>query len=320
MGYGEGGSEASPLAASTGGTRMMAKKQYYHDYLKLDQLLSSQQPLSAREEKPEGEHDEMLFIVIHQTYELWFKQVLHEIRAVVRMFENPMLSERESSRALHHMNRVCSILRHLVNQWDVLETMTPTDFMTFRDYLYPASGFQSVQFRELENLLGLDPSRRIKYQNASYEAVLTPEHQARVLETEKQTTLLRALERWLERTPFVQLASWDFLASYRQAAEDMYDEDAALVGAHFDPQSDAAHTEQAKIAENKRDFLALFDESEHERLVGQGLKTLSFKATQAALLITLYADQPQLSVPNQLLARVVDVDALLSQWRHRHAL
>lgn len=82
---------------------------------------------------------------------------------------------------MHHLDRVCVILRLLVSQFDVLETLTPMDFMTFRDDLYPMSGFQSVQFRMLENRLGMDSSRRIQYQNAAYHATLSKEHAEQVL-------------------------------------------------------------------------------------------------------------------------------------------
>lgn len=117
----------------------------YSNYLKLDELLSLQRPLS---EGPE--HDEMLFIVIHQVYELWFKQVLHELDYLQRL-----LSGNETPPALHTLKRVLTILKIMVAQLDILETMTPLDFLAFRDRLEAASGLQSRQFRELEFALGL---------------------------------------------------------------------------------------------------------------------------------------------------------------------
>lgn len=117
----------------------------YSDYLKLNTLLNSQKPLS---EGPE--HDEMLFIIIHQAYELWFKQILHEIDHLKKL-----LHANDLPRALHTMKRILTILKVLVHQTDILETMTPLEFLTFRDRLESASGFQSFQFRELEFSLGL---------------------------------------------------------------------------------------------------------------------------------------------------------------------
>ena len=116
----------------------------YSSYLKLDELLSLQQPLS---EGPE--HDETLFIVIHQVYELWFKEILHEVDYLTKLLER-----RDTARALHTLKRVLTILKVVVAQIDVLETMTPLEFLTFRERLESGSGFQSFQFRELEFLLG----------------------------------------------------------------------------------------------------------------------------------------------------------------------
>ena len=116
----------------------------YSHYLELDKILSAQQP---RSEGPE--HDEMLFIIIHQVYELWFKQVLHEVDYLAAR-----LREGDQPRALHTLRRILTIFKTLVAQIDILETMTPREFLSFRDRLDTASGFQSHQFRELEFLLG----------------------------------------------------------------------------------------------------------------------------------------------------------------------
>ncbi len=116
----------------------------YSEYLKLDQLLGLQQPVS---EGPE--HDEMLFIVIHQVYELWFKELLHELDYLQRL-----LMGNDGVRAQHTFKRILTILKVLVAQIDILETMTPLEFLSFRDRLESGSGFQSVQFRELEGVLG----------------------------------------------------------------------------------------------------------------------------------------------------------------------
>src|SRR5215470_5006426 len=125
----------------------------YTSYLRLDELLDLQTPASR--EAPGGEeHDEMLFIVIHQVYELWFKQILHEVRRL-----QDRLEADDGPAALHTLKRIIAILKTIVAQIDVLETMTPRQFTSFRDRLDAASGFQSAQFRELEAVLGRrDPS------------------------------------------------------------------------------------------------------------------------------------------------------------------
>ena len=116
----------------------------YQNYLKVPELLSLQSPLSDPEE-----HDETLFIVIHQVYELWFKVVLHELDRVCALFVAA-----DGARAAATLKRVLTVLKVLVAQLDILETMTPVEFESFRDRLESASGFQSAQFRELEYVLG----------------------------------------------------------------------------------------------------------------------------------------------------------------------
>ena len=116
----------------------------YSEYLKIDELLSLQRPLS---EGPE--HDEMLFIVIHQVYELWFKELLHELDHLMAL-----LGRNDGARAGHTLKRILTVLKVLVAQLDILETMTPLEFLSFRDRLESGSGFQSFQFRELEAVLG----------------------------------------------------------------------------------------------------------------------------------------------------------------------
>jgi tryptophan 2,3-dioxygenase len=126
----------------------------YSSYLKVPELLALQVERSRGEDGAAAEHDELLFIVIHQVYELWFKQVRHELRAVQRALEAD-----DTDRALHLLNRVLKILKTLVAQVDVLETMTPLQFLSFRDRLESASGFQSAGFRQVEAMLGLrDPA------------------------------------------------------------------------------------------------------------------------------------------------------------------
>jgi tryptophan 2,3-dioxygenase len=117
----------------------------YGDYLRIDDLLTLQRPRSSG-----PEHDEMLFIIIHQVYELWFKELLHEIDRVMHLLESD-----ESHRAQHTLKRVLTILKVMVAQLDILETMTPLEFLSFRERLDAASGFQSDQFRQIEFVLGV---------------------------------------------------------------------------------------------------------------------------------------------------------------------
>jgi len=122
----------------------------YGTYLKVPELLSLQQCVSVDEHTGKPEHDETLFIIIHQVYELWFKQLLHELDHIVELLDDDKINA-----ARHHLKRVLKILKTLVGQIDVLETMTPAEFASFRVFLSSASGFQSAQFRELEFMLGI---------------------------------------------------------------------------------------------------------------------------------------------------------------------
>src|SRR5947199_4725971 len=125
----------------------------YASYLDLEKLLTLQKPRSTP-----AEHDEMLFIIIHQTYELWFKQLLHEFEKIKREF-----SAGELFGAIHSFKRTRTIMKTLVAQVDILETMTPSSFSSFRDRLETASGFQSVQFREIEFVLGYKRESTVAY-------------------------------------------------------------------------------------------------------------------------------------------------------------
>jgi tryptophan 2,3-dioxygenase len=128
----------------------------YTSYLALEEILGAQRPKS-------DEHDEILFIVVHQVYELWFKQLIHELRYLQRMLEDG-----NDARAFATFKRVLTILKLVVQQLDVIETMTPVQFLTFRERLESSSGFQSGQFRELEAILGRrDPGVLTAYHEQS---------------------------------------------------------------------------------------------------------------------------------------------------------
>jgi tryptophan 2,3-dioxygenase len=128
----------------------------YTSYLALEEILGAQRPTSE-------EHDELLFIVVHQVYELWFKQLIHELRYLQRMLEDG-----NDTRAFATFKRVLTILKLVVAQLDVIETMTPVQFLAFRERLESSSGFQSGQFRELEAILGRrDPGVLTAYHEGS---------------------------------------------------------------------------------------------------------------------------------------------------------
>jgi tryptophan 2,3-dioxygenase len=134
----------------------MAHVLTYGSYLRLDELLALQTPRSGDGGRPE--HDELLFIVIHQVYELWFKQLLHELD-----YAAELLRAADAPKVGHTLRRVLTILKTVVAQVDVLETMTPLEFSAFRGHLEAASGFQSAQFREMEFLLGQKRANMVRH-------------------------------------------------------------------------------------------------------------------------------------------------------------
>jgi tryptophan 2,3-dioxygenase len=298
----------------------MAKRKpvYYGGYLQLDRLLGAQKPLSGAGGRPA--HDEMLFIVTHQAYELWFKQILHELDSVLEGFSGRTVPESGVSTAVARLSRVVEIQKLLVDQLRVLETMTPLDFLDFRDALTPASGFQSFQFRLIEQKLGLVDARRAQFEKSPYFARLAPAHRREVLAAGRAPSLFALVERWLERTPFTRFGGFDFWREYRAAVGAMLDRDARTIRSN--PALSAADRERElqTLAGTRASFESLLDPSRHARLVGEGAWRLSHAATLSALLIHLYRDRPILHEPFRLLEKLVEVDEQFALWRTRHAL
>jgi len=296
----------------------MSEGVYYHEYLKLDSLLSAQQPIS-RQLGAEA-HDEMLFIIVHQAYELWFRQILHDLESILETFAGETIREREMGRLVAGLERITSIQRVLMEHLEVLETMTPLDFLEFRDLLIPASGFQSVQFRLIENLLGADPSNRVPIDGADYKSRFRSDHQQLIRESEERDSLHDLVERWLERTPFLEVGGFKFWESYRGVVE------ASLERERESIESNAQLTESGRQAQLERHrsvlegFTPLFDAGAYEELRERGERTFSRRAFMAALLISLYRDEPILQLPFKLLTSLIDIDEGFASWRHRHAL
>ena len=200
---------------------------HYADYLKVDHLLSAQSPKS--DEYGKHAHDEMLFIIIHQVYELWFKQILHEMDSVTGMFKNEKVDEVNIGIAVSRLDRIVEIQKVLIDQIKVLETMTPLDFLDFRNFLIPASGFQSFQFRLIENKMGLKPDQRLDYNKHPYHTRFAKDQQEILLNLEKENSLFELVEKWLERTPFLDLHEFNFMKVYRDAVTRMMESDKEII-------------------------------------------------------------------------------------------
>jgi tryptophan 2,3-dioxygenase len=290
----------------------------YGKYLKLAELLACQSPESARHGAPA--HDELLFIVTHQTYELWFKQVLHELDAVLAIMGAPSVEEKDVGRALHYLERVLRIQDVLLGQIDVLETMTPLDFLDFRNLLAPSSGFQSAQFRSLENKLGLRRTQRLRYNEADYEAALDAPDRAAVAAAERAPSLFDVVEAWLARTPFVRSDAFDFWREYRASVERMLETDRQIIEAKAQLSDGARRAQLEELARTRETFESVFDPARYEALRAAGQRRLAYDAFRSALMIMLYRDEPILQNPFRLLTALVTIDEKLSLWRYRHAL
>jgi tryptophan 2,3-dioxygenase len=291
---------------------------YYSEYLHLDELLASQRPRSGTQGKPA--HDEMLFIIVHQVYELWFKQIINELDSVLETFARDYVDEKQVGIAVSRLSRITEIQKLLIDQLRVLETMTALDFLEFRNVLYPASGFQSFQFRLIENKLGMIPENRLLFNKEAYYTHLSAPHQELVKQSEQGPSLFELIERWLERTPFLELGGFDFWRSYQKAVEEMLqaDRDAILKNPLVsEPEKQAQLRE---LAGNEENFAAILAEEKHKDQVAKGRRRLSHRATKAALLIELYRDEPILHLPFGLLTVLMDIDEQFTAWRYRHAL
>lgn len=291
---------------------------HYHSYLQLDKILGAQQLRSAElEEKPA--HEEMLFIIVHQVYELWFKQIAHETQSVINMFQGDNVDERSIGTAVSRLNRVAEIQRLLIQQIQVLETMTALDFLDFRNYLFPASGFQSFQFRQVETMLGLPEHERITYNNKHYASDFAETQQAELERMNAGGTLFSVVEEWLERTPFLNFGKFDFLAHYRTAVGNMLEKEQAAIRS-TDYLGEAEKEMRLRmLGSTDTYFQSVLDPAAHRQLQEEGKLRLSYRATVAALFINLYRDEPILHQPFNLLRCLIDIDELFTTWRYRHA-
>jgi tryptophan 2,3-dioxygenase len=270
---------------------------HYHDYLQLDKILNAQLPESDKQNLPA--HDEMLFIIIHQTYELWFRHLHHEVDSVITILQEPALNDNspQLQTIVHRLGRMAVILRVLVHQVDILETMTPMDFLDFRDMLRPASGFQSWQFKQLEAKLGLRFEQR--HGQDYYISKLRAEHVALIRQAESGKSVLQLVVAWLERMPVAPEAEDEHSSSFWDEYRRQY---------------------QASLADVEKGHLAAFDwvflGKENES--GAADRLVSPRASRAALFIMLYRGYPLLQLPFQLLNALLEIDEQLSSWRYRH--
>lgn len=291
---------------------------YYSDYLQLSKLLSCQNPKSTEYGKPA--HDEMLFIIVHQVYELWFRQIIHELDSVNVIFHEDVIDERSIGVTVARINRIAEIQKILIEQLRVLETMTPLDFLEFRDYLIPASGFQSFQFRLIENKLGLKSENRVQYNNLDYFNTLSDEHRRIILQSMENISLFELIEKWLERTPFLNTNVFNFWETYKHAIGANIESEKQIILSNPSLSDKKKEVQLKQNEKNREHFEALFNKEKYSELRRKGIIRLSQTAMLAAIFINLYRDEPILHMPFRLLNSLVEMDELFTTWRYRHVL
>lgn len=280
----------------------------YSNYLQLNKLLDAQAPETTF-------HDEMLFVIIHQAYELWFKQILFEIDAVSHSLSSDQLPDTEIFKVVTRLQRIIKIQKLMVDQVKILETMTPMDFLEFRDFLGTASGFESYQFRLLEVKLG------VKYEMTSPHITRLSKASQKLIESALSSpSLLDLIEQWLSRTPFLSIDDFTFWLDYQNEIKARHEHEKRHIHTNdwLTEQEKSASLRQLQQVEHH--FNILFDDDLYAEQLNTGEKKLSKRAIHAALLIYIYRDQPAFHLPYMLLSSLVEIDDLLSSWRYAHIL
>ena len=290
---------------------------HYTSYLKLDKLLGAQEARSPKFGKEA--HEETLFIIVHQVYELWFKQIIHELQSIHQMFHQDEVDEKNVGITVERLERVSEIFKLLIQQIRVIETLTPLDFLDFRNYLFPASGFQSMQFRVMENMLGLRRKDRLAFTDNEYDYVFDEGTKTKLKAIEDGQSVLQLVESWLERIPFLSFGEFDFLSAYKDAVKRMLDKERKAI-TDTDILSDEMKAMRLKmLGSTDTYFSAILDKDQYDKMLESGEVKISYKASLSALLISLYREQPILHMPYRLIQSLTTLDDLVTTWRYRHS-
>lgn len=315
----QSGSGGDSLSVGVGRRRMAedaggGESRTYADYLNLHELLSLQ-----GDDSQTG--DELHFVIVHQSFELWFKLIISELKLVRDILDQNLVPESEVPKAVHHMGRVTEIFRLMANQWKVMETLTPQDFLAFRDGLGTASGFESFQMRELEIILGLDDSRRVAEMDPLAHFRKLAERSDRdkeilgLLESAAEaTSLAAAVNRWLLRTPIQGSMVGD--AGDEEAVKNFIEEylagQAKLSQAAMDKLREQGVQDMSAVQER----FSGAAESARDYLMPDGVVN---RARAGLLFIESYRELPLLAWPRTLIDAVVELEESMLLWRTAHA-
>lgn len=281
------------------------KKLTYETYLGLDKLLKCQELESEKAGNRVAE--EHLFIIVHQGFEIWFKQILEDFKGVIDIFNEPKIEERTHlSGITTKLGRCILILKVVIQHFEIIETMPPAVFLNFRKYLKSGSGFQSLQFRLIENTLGLRRETREQDQPGhDYKDSLNEEQRKLAKASEQGHTLFSVAEKWLEKVFFKYAVNKDEGVQYLTELGVMI----------------KTWAEDLELEENHRGDKKAFDtiltRKTYETIPD---RRLTFEAFHGALLISLYQDEPEFQSAYLTIKLLMDIDSLISKWRHTHVL
>ncbi len=291
---------------------------YYSEYLQLNKILDAQELES--EKQGAVAHDEMLFIVTHQTYELWFKQIVFELDAVIDVFDDPIIEDKKMGRVLHLLARIKTIERVLIHQIDIIQTITPHDFLEFRDLLIPASGFQSTLFKQIEIKLGIRREHRIAADCEFFKSRLKKDDLKSLDHLETKETLHDLTDRWLSRIPFLKYKDFDFWKSYQNSVEQMLDKEHAIIETNVTLTEREKQFQTNDLIMTRTKFESIFDEKKYAKLRAEGNFRFSHQGFLGALFVNLYRDEPMIYTGFRFLTLLTEIDELLTNWRQRHAV
>ena len=299
----------------------------YWDYIRVEELLSLQGGIPR--DDAQVSNDEVLFITVHQVFELWFKLVLRELTTARNLFQAPRVAEQELSGAVKSLERACSVLRVANQHWEVMETLSTREFLAFRDKLFPASGFQSAQLRQIEILFGLPMESRIPlgleggYMAAlqSHDGSASPAHARVQRQLADKPSIKDAIEAWLFRTPIDgsdpraaddEARVRGFLERYLACHAREIDATSGHAAAIARTREDGERI-QKRYDEEKASVRAFFSPTEAEG----GFRRARIRA--AMLFIETYRELPLLAWPREVLDSLVALEQFLVILRQRHA-
>jgi tryptophan 2,3-dioxygenase len=301
----------------------------YWDYLKLDRLLDLQSGLEINENQIDA--DEMHFIIVHQVFELWFRQMRRELKLINERMSASKVNESTIPFVVNHIDRINKILESAIKHFDVMETLSPQDFLQFRTRLGTASGFQSFQLREIEVLMGLQESDR-KAQGhgnpvafmlksvAKDDSGFNSKIKEGLEDAQKGPSLRESLYKWLYRTPIQGSAPGqpgdeeivdNFISGYMTGMEELNKQQVEQLCKDGSDKETIEKRFEASL-HNIGDFMWAFDSPENERNQLRRIRA-------AVLFIESYREVPLLSWPRTLLDTIMQLEELFVGFRFRHA-